>query len=136
MTQLIKQAISANCKKLGHPEWEIAFDIIIKHYEGYPLDYLEDEPSESILKIIKEHEPCGDPHDTGFFAWDVARLTVFCNQAFVRRKEEKEIIPWNPLVQSYKEFTTTYPEHERLSLEDPYPPENHIRMWFYMQVKD
>lgn len=136
MTELIDEAISTYCKKHGHPEWEKPLIDIIAHYEGYPLDYLEDNPKQNILKILKEYKLQGNAfHDTGMFAWDVARLSVFCNQAYVRLFDKKKIIPWNPLEQSYSDFTKDHPEHERLSVEEGYPPENHIRMWFYMQVK-
>ncbi|HID51088.1 MAG TPA: hypothetical protein EYP41_03500 [Anaerolineae bacterium] len=136
MTQLLDEAIRANCRHQKHPEWEKPLQIIIQNYEAYEIDYPEDDPRQNIIDLLKSYENEVEGHDTGLFAYEVAELAVFCNQAFVRDFKTKTITPWNPLQQSYADFAKQYPEHERLSLEEGYPPANHIRMWFYMHTQE
>jgi len=127
--------ISNECETREHPDWVAPLLTIIQNYVGYPMVDPEHDPAENILKLLKNYNYQGDHHDTGLIAWGIASLSIFYYQAYVRLREDKKIIPWNPLEQSYQSFANAYPEHERIEVEGPYPPENHIRMWFYLHAE-
>ncbi|RUM93772.1 MAG: hypothetical protein DSZ28_06760 [Thiothrix sp.] len=131
-----KLEISKECESRGHPDWVTPLLTIVQNYTGYPMVDPNHDPAENIVKALKNYSYLGDHHDTGGIAYSIAKLNIFCYQAYVRHRDAKVIIPWNPLEQNYESFAKAYPEHERIEIvEGPYPPENHIRMWFYLHAE-
>ena len=122
--------IADELNKLNCPDsWKRLISTLLKNLKGVPDHAAENDPGEEILIMLRSLEN-NDREDMKLrlFAMQLGGLDAFRHRA-VRLSDAGPQI-WNPLEETYADFTSGAQNLRQYVEDEPYPPRDFIKMWF------
>ncbi len=125
-------AIQRELKRLQCEDWINPIDTIVRHFEGYPIDFDEWLPEVQMLLMLKQFQPTKPETLRVQFVNCVMNLNCFSYRAF--RVTDLGPKFWDPLSCSITRFVSDDPGVRFYQADTVYPAADIIQTWFFHKI--
>jgi len=127
--QTQKDRLVEELKRIKKQNWAGTIELLESNFRGYPLNQ-DQQPAAAILEILITLDV--DDNIEERFLSRVYHLECFTYRAYY--KNINKTIYWNPLEESFLEFSKHSPISYQSDME--YPATDIINQWIWKQIKE
>ena len=123
----MKQIIT-ELKRINRMNWLPTIEDLIHHYDGIKGIEQNNMPTEGILNILQSLHNNRQLNMNAIIGFQ--QLKCFSYRVYISAKKKDPTKFWNPLEQSYKEFSESATNIDVYQSNQPHPANDIIRLWF------